>query len=356
MNPKYGYGPPFTCCTGNVHQGWPKFIMSGVQAKHGLGSSAVVISGYSPYTATLGDGTTVQIGGQYPFADNATISVTRAKAGAAWSLTMRIPCWADSVSFIIAGKPPVAAIPCKMFEVPAALLDPSATKFDATIMFQSSIKVVWDKWTRNASDASKTTKKKQTSKQSVVVTSASGRMHKSDILDDETQHSQQQSIPNKTFNLNSGRMDLKAVEIHRGPLVYTFPIPGLVNTTVLNVLNASYGMVHNTYVKIDTTKPYMYALMDPNASDAFVWNGFNTIGDIPFDISKPLATITAKARQVTDSSDVAKYAKGHIPGSPVPAVACASTVDEITLIPLANSYLRFTVLPWLGAEKSVTDE
>jgi len=82
------------CCTGNVHQGWPKFIMSQVQTIHGSDSS-IVLSGYSPFNATLKDGTTVAVGGQYPFADQVTIAVTRT-ANSAWSLSLRIPCWAKS--------------------------------------------------------------------------------------------------------------------------------------------------------------------------------------------------------------------------------------------------------------------
>ena len=72
---KYGYEIN-GCCTGNVHQGWPKFIMSQVQTKHG-DPSALVISGYAPHSAMLADGTTVQVGGQYPYADNVTIAIKR---------------------------------------------------------------------------------------------------------------------------------------------------------------------------------------------------------------------------------------------------------------------------------------
>jgi hypothetical protein len=77
------------------------------------------------------------------------------------------------------------------------------------------------------------------------------------------------------------------------------------------------------------------------------------VGDTPFDRTRPLATITAKARQVTaDSGHTGKtnYAKGYIPASPIPPAECnGSAVEEITLVPLGHSYLRFTVLPWLAA-------
>jgi hypothetical protein len=223
LSSKDGYGPPFTCCTGNVHQGWPKFIMSGVQTKHGLGSSAIVVSGYSPYTATLGDGTTVQIGGQYPFADNVTLAVKRAKAGAAWTLTLRIPCWADSALVIVEGKPPVAATPCTMFAVPSNLLDAGTADFAATISFEHSIKVLWDKWSGGASKA----RNPSTTATQSIVTSASGRMHHSDANYANVNAATEEVMANDTLQSRaSGQADLGAVEVHRGPLVFTFPIPG----------------------------------------------------------------------------------------------------------------------------------
>ena len=78
LNGKTGYGMN-GCCTGNVHQGWPKFLIAQVQTMRAE-PGTVVLSGYSPHRTTLGDGTVVTVGGQYPFADNATISVTRPPA------------------------------------------------------------------------------------------------------------------------------------------------------------------------------------------------------------------------------------------------------------------------------------
>ena len=48
---------------------------------------------------------------------------------------------------------------------------------------------------------------------------------------------------------------------------------------------------------------------------------------------------------------VTNYAKGHIPNSPVnPKMCNGSAVEEIELVSLGHSYLRFTVLPWLAPE------
>merc|ERR1719487_1314194 len=133
MSGKTGFGLN-GCCTGNVHQGWPKFIMSGVQTTDG--GATVVVSGLAPYNATLADGTTVQIGGQYPFADDVTVTVRFASSSSSSStspvppsspptaptprkLALRIPCWADGARVAVASAPPSEATPCAYFHVTA---------------------------------------------------------------------------------------------------------------------------------------------------------------------------------------------------------------------------------------------
>ena len=83
---KYSYNL-FYCCSANVHQGWPKFVMSAV---HTLGNATVVISGWAPSVSTLEDGNSVTVGGQWPFADNATVTVTKPTA-----LALRVPCFSE---------------------------------------------------------------------------------------------------------------------------------------------------------------------------------------------------------------------------------------------------------------------
>lgn len=121
--------------------GWPKFIMSGVQTEYGRNNS-IVVSGYSPYSANLGDGTAVVVGGQYPFADNVTVSVTRPESTDAWSLALRIPCWADAATVTVIG--PTCAVlpatPCALFAVPPAVTG-SLSSLNLSITFQHSIKV-----------------------------------------------------------------------------------------------------------------------------------------------------------------------------------------------------------------------
>ena len=102
--------------------------MSGVQTVNG-DQTSIVVSGYSPQEATLKGGTVVTVAGQYPFADNVTITIappaTAADtAAAAWSLALRIPCWVDSASVALGGAntAPLPATPCSLFHVPATVL------------------------------------------------------------------------------------------------------------------------------------------------------------------------------------------------------------------------------------------
>ena len=71
--------------------------------------------------------------------------------------------------------------------------------------------------------------------------------------------------------------------------------------------------------------------------------GFANVSEIPFDRAHPAATIKAKARAAIDANG--QYAKGHIPNSPVPLSSCGDAVLDVELVPIAHSYLRFTVLP-----------
>lgn len=86
----------FFCCSANVHQGWPKFVMSAVQLRD---DGRVVISGYAPSTSTLPDGNQVAIEGSYPFADNASITLSQGAA-----VALRIPCWSEGAVVSIQGE------------------------------------------------------------------------------------------------------------------------------------------------------------------------------------------------------------------------------------------------------------
>lgn len=282
MSGKYGFEIN-GCCTGNVHQGWPKFIIGQTQTRHGSGGTGIVISGYAPHTATFVDGTSVSVGGQYPYADNVTVSVKRAAAGSAWSLSFRIPCWAESATVIVGGASSYTATPCSLFPVPG--LAASATELSVTVAFASSIKVVRGKW-RNG-----------------------------------------------------------AAEVHRGPLVYAYPVPGVITRSIMN--STSWSMVTKVSVSPDASggaaKPTMIALR-PNATE-MVFGGFTAVAGVPFARAHPPATIKVRACAIiTDPSG----GKGRIPGSPVPTTKCiGGGVVDVELVPLSHTYIRLTALPVL---------
>ncbi len=280
---KTGYGIN-GCCTGNVHQGWPKFIMSGVQTMHAH-PEHVVISGYAPFAATLATAN-VTVGGQYPFADNATIALSRVAGGAPWALTLRIPCWVDGARLHVDGGGDPIAIPqnttCGFFEVPG--LDAAATDFAATLVFDASIVVTADAWSTLAG----------------------------------------------------------AIEIRRGPLLFSYPVNGTANVTSLNAT-----MVERTSVERIPNASFGIALENPNAS-ALAFSGFGALNAVvPFDRARPPATITARARMTTGNVQVNYEKNGMPPPSPVKAEDCNGTAFDVELVPMAHTHLRLTVLPVL---------
>ena len=280
-------------------QGWPKFIMSQVQTTHGDDQS-IIVSGYSPHTATLGDGTVVAVGGQYPFADNATVAITRAKAGSDWAVALRIPCWVQSATVTVSDGAATTATPCALFSVPG--LHASDTSLTIVVDFVHAIEVVRGKWNKSPAAPE-------------------------DVWSD----------------IRPGSSARGAVEVHRGPLIFTFPVPGVVSTTVLNA--TSFGMVHKTAVAPDDTKTTLIALQNPTA-DTLTFSGWSPAPAIPFDRDSPPGSIRARACPTVDVNG--QYAKGHAPDSPVALSLCKGPAMDVDLVPISHSYLRFTALPVLA--------
>lgn len=135
----YSYGL-YYCCSANVHQGWPKFVMSAVQLSSSTGQ--VVVSSYAPSISTLPDDKgTVHIAGSYPFSDNATISVTKPT-----NLTLRVPCWVDGATVIASsGGKPLGGKPCSFLALAEASPGTSYT-----IVFHQRIRTY--KWAKSAED------------------------------------------------------------------------------------------------------------------------------------------------------------------------------------------------------------
>jgi len=96
----YGLEPNFGCCTANFNQGWPKFANM-IVFETGDGGAAIGV--YAPTSATLPDGSIVDIDTSYPFDDQVSITVTAKKN---MPLYLRIPAWADKAT--VNGKPATA--------------------------------------------------------------------------------------------------------------------------------------------------------------------------------------------------------------------------------------------------------
>eukprot|EP00051_Salpingoeca_urceolata_P028392 m.486606 g.486606 ORF g.486606 m.486606 type:complete len:766 (+) comp24518_c0_seq1:130-2427(+) len=85
----YGLEPNYGCCTANFNQGWPKFASMAVFSTSDGGAAVGLLI---PLTATLPDGSIVDIDTSYPFEDQVHITVIAKRA---MPLHLRIPSWAS---------------------------------------------------------------------------------------------------------------------------------------------------------------------------------------------------------------------------------------------------------------------
>jgi hypothetical protein len=121
------------CCSSNVHQGFPKFVLAGVHIDRD--GSTTVISGYSPTVSTLPDGTVLSISGAYPFGDVVSIRATRAVR-----LKLRIPCFCDNASLTTVDT----GVGRSSWEVPGCAFAPASLSANATltVAFRNRIRLV----------------------------------------------------------------------------------------------------------------------------------------------------------------------------------------------------------------------
>ena len=101
----YGFAPTYGCCTANFIQGWPKHTlgMLGYSISAGpFGTRAkVVVSMYGPVVATMpaavGGGCHVQMSTDYPFGDDALITVD---GSLPVGVDLRIPAWTGTTATV----------------------------------------------------------------------------------------------------------------------------------------------------------------------------------------------------------------------------------------------------------------
>ena len=100
----YGLMPNFACCLANMHQGWPKFTANMWMATNDNGLAAVA---YGPckVTALAGKGVEVTITEEtdYPFRGFVKMKISTTEK-VKFPIYLRVPGWADSVSFNFRGK------------------------------------------------------------------------------------------------------------------------------------------------------------------------------------------------------------------------------------------------------------
>ena len=99
----YGFFTGYTCCTANMHQGWPKFTQNLFYATPGNGLAALVY-GPAEVTAMVADGQSVTIREEtnYPF-DEAIRFRFKTKKPVKFPFHLRIPSWAGQASVKING-------------------------------------------------------------------------------------------------------------------------------------------------------------------------------------------------------------------------------------------------------------
>jgi len=92
----------FPCCITNFPQGWPKFAMNAYLA--GVKTDSITVASLVPAKATLPSSPALPSGGsirtdsQYPFSDDATITVDLPSVASPFSLAIRIPGWAHAAT------------------------------------------------------------------------------------------------------------------------------------------------------------------------------------------------------------------------------------------------------------------
>ncbi|ATL49695.1 hypothetical protein COR50_01740 [Chitinophaga caeni] len=101
----YGLLTGYTCCTANMHQGWPKLVQN-LWYQTADGGVAALIYGPSELNTTLPGGQKIRVveETQYPFDDQVSFKVNTRK-DVIFPLHLRIPTWAKKVRVSINGKP-----------------------------------------------------------------------------------------------------------------------------------------------------------------------------------------------------------------------------------------------------------
>lgn len=298
---QYAYDLYF-CCTANVHQGWPKFVLAAVHTAAEPG--VLVVSGYSPSTTTLQDGAIVAIADGYPFSDNVTFTYTPTSTSTTTVLRLRIPCWTTNAT-VTMGEQGIQGVAflapaCRFFDValPAAGTRPVSVK----IAFAYPVRIY--KWQPSTLDG--------------------------------------QSL------IQGG-----GVEVHRGPLLYALRPPCDVEEQPAP--DARFPRIKGRKVRVAENASWAYALQlsslevvpprSPSAAE--------DIPPVPFDAdAQPPVSLKVRGRLVPSWSSGASGGGTGAPLLPKSPINSSAPLEDLRLVPYGATNVRISVFPQLCEQAS----
>ena len=100
----YGLEPECRCCTGNMHQGWPKFATHLWMKTSDGGVAAVAYAPNRLSTRIAGQPVEIELDTDYPFDDVLSFNV-RTPVPLSFPLLLRVPSWAQQATVEVEGQP-----------------------------------------------------------------------------------------------------------------------------------------------------------------------------------------------------------------------------------------------------------
>jgi hypothetical protein len=314
----YGnFNTQFRCCTVNLNQGWPKFVVNSWMATHDNGLVAVV---YAPTTVTakVGSGTTAQIvtineTTEYPFNNTVTFTVSTS-APVAFPLVVRVPQWGAGTSVTapasatVTGSGTATNLSAEQWVTISNTWN-NGDMVTVTLPF----KVRVEKWFQNGSYSGTT----ETFSNPGMVVCRGPLVFALRIATTWTNNPYTGCMGAARWSLTSD-----------GKWNYAL----CVDTTNADSVERSFQVVEQS---IDAKYPFG-ARGDKcydSASNTFI----NNAGDVPL-------YLRAKAKRVA-SWGLSNNSAGDPPASPITTLG-AVAMEDVQLIPYGCTRLRTTVFPW----------